>query len=66
MNGNECLMSTGRFAGLSRPAFTRIPRMTVILARRASAVCSIRYIVSSSSVSRIANKLPGMALVRDL
>ena len=47
MNDDERVMSAGRFAGLSRAAFTRISQMTVILARRASAVCSICYIARS-------------------
>lgn len=47
MNGDGRVMSVGRFAGLSGAAFTRIPQMTVILARHASAVCSICYIVRS-------------------
>lgn len=47
MNADGRVMSAGRFAGLSRAAFARIPQMTVILARRESAVCSICYIVRS-------------------
>jgi len=39
MNGDERVMSTGHFAGLSRAAFARIPQMTVILARRA--ICGL-------------------------
>lgn len=73
MNGGERVMSAGRFAGLSRAAFTHIPQMTVILARRAlrfgvSVTC---YIVRSQPqpiilVSRIVNKLIVIMLVRDL
>jgi len=59
MNG-ERAVSAGRFAELSRAAFTRIPQMTVILARRASAVCSICYIVQPRPIilpSSIINEL---------
>jgi len=65
MNGDERVMSAERFAGLSRAAFTHIPQMTVILARRArlrfgvSVTC---YVVRSQFqpiilVSRTVNKL---------
>jgi len=59
MNGDKRAMSAGRFAGLSRAAFARIPQMTVI-ARRAFAVCSICYIVQPRPIilpSRIINEL---------
>lgn len=71
MNGGERVVSAGRFAGLSRAALARIPQMTVILARHASAVRSICYVVRSQPqpiilVSRIVNKLTVIMLARDL
>lgn len=68
MNGDERVMSARRFAGLSRATFARIPQMTVILARRASAVCSICYIVRSQPrpitlPSRTVNELTVIMLV---
>lgn len=60
-----------RFAGLSRAAFARIPQMTVILARHASAVCSMRYNVRNQPqpivlACCVVNKLVVILLVRNL
>lgn len=71
MNGDGRGMSAERFAGLSRAAFARNPQMTVILARRASAVYSICYTLYAVSLSLyrskescIVNKLT--AIIEDL